>query len=243
MIWPRLRSIIRLSITLIFGSQLLTLVAWAQKPDTPGNNANDFMLVDTAASVLNGVSATLGAPGPERGPTATAYTTTSAPIERNAQMMASIIDPMQPPQVAPNRVRDLTPVTNGTLGTLKIRRRFTNTTGLPVVALHYRIVDITTLIGGAVPPGEADVRALNSPLQTITLTDATIVTSQALTLQTPPTQASGGGLNSSLSEGVITTAAPLANGASTIVEFNLGVQLGGHFRFFVTIEALTVPPQ
>jgi hypothetical protein len=57
------------------------------KPQDTGDNANDFVLVDTAASVLNGVSATLGAPGPERGPTSTAYTTTSAPIERNAQMM------------------------------------------------------------------------------------------------------------------------------------------------------------
>jgi hypothetical protein len=70
-----------------------------------------------------------------------------------------------------------------------------------------------------------------------------MVTGQALTLQTPPAQANGGGLNSSLGEGVITTTAPLANGASTVVEFNLGVQTPGQFRFFVNVEALTVPPQ
>jgi subtilisin-like proprotein convertase family protein len=214
------------------------------RPQDTNNNAADFVLVEPSGGTFNGIAATLGAPGPQRGPTATAYTTTSAPIEHNSNIAVAVIDPMQTASVAPNRVRDLTPVTNGANGTLKIRRMFTNNTGLPVVALRYRIIDITTLVGGAIPfAGQADVRALNSPTQNITLTDTTSVTSQALTLQTPPAQANGGGLNSSLAEGIITTTAPLANGASTFVEFNLGVQTTGNFRFFVTIEALTVPPQ
>ena len=213
------------------------------RPQDTNNNAVDFQLVDTTAATLNGVASTLGAPGPQRGPTMTAYTTTSAPIEHNGQMPATLIDPLQPASAAPNRVRDLTPVTNGANGTLKIRRRFTNNTGLPIVALRYRIVAITTLTGAPLPPGQADLRVLNSPTQTITLTDTSSVTGQALTLQTPAAQASGGGLNSSLAEGVITTTAPLANGASTVVEFNLGVQTTGQFRFFVNVEALTVPPQ
>ncbi len=222
--------------------------SWVRKmtagtPQDTNNNAADFVLVETTGATLNGVAATLGAPGPERGPTATAYTTTSAPIQKNATMKASLIDPQQPSTAAPNRVRDLTAVTNGALGTLKIRRRFTNTTGQLVVALRYRIVDITTLTGGTLPAGQADLRVLNSPTQTITLTDTTTVTSQATTVQTPPTQASGGGLNTSLAEGVITTTAPLANGASTVVEFNLGVQTGGSYRILVNVEALTVPPQ
>jgi hypothetical protein len=215
----------------------------AGSPQDTGNNAADFVLVDTTAAVLSGVNSTLGAPGPQRGPTMTAYTTTSAPIEHNAGFSVAIIDPMQASNAAPNRVRDLTPVTNGANGTLKIRRQFTNNTGLPVVALRYRAVIITTLTSAALPPGQADVRILNSPTQTVTLTDTTNVTAQALTLQTPAAQASGGGLNSTLAEGVITTNAPLANGASTIVEFNLGVQTTGVFRFLVNIEALTVPPQ
>jgi subtilisin-like proprotein convertase family protein len=222
--------------------------SWVRKmtsglPQDTNNNVADFVLVETTGATLDGVAAVLGAPGPERGPTMTAYTTTSAPIQKNAQMKAFLIDPMQTSSSAPNRVRDLTPVTNGALGTLKIRRRFTNSTGLPIVALRYRIVDITTLTGGTVPPGQADIRALNSPAQMITLTDMTTVTAQALTVQTPAAQASGGGLNSSLAEGIITTTAPLANGASTVVEFNLGVQTGGIFRFLVNVEALTVPPQ
>lgn len=215
----------------------------AGRPQDTGSNSADFVLVDTTAATLDGVSSTLGAPGPQRGPTMTAYTTTSAPIEHNGAFTVAIIDPMQPPSAAPNRVRDLTPVTNGANGTLKIRRSFTNNTGLPVVALRYRIADITTLTGAPLPVGQADLRVLNSPTQTITLTDTTNVTGQALTLQTPAAQASGGGLNSSLAEGVITTTAPLANGATTIVEFNLGVQVTGQFRFYVNVEALTVPPQ
>lgn len=212
-------------------------------PQDTNNNAADFVLVDTTAATLNGVASTLGAPGPQRGPTMTAFTTTSAPITHNTDMPATLIDLLQPAAAAPNRVRDFTPVTNGANGTLKIRRRFTNNTGLPIVALRYRVVAITTLTGAPLPPGQADLRVLNSPTQTITLTDTTSVTAQALTLQTPAAQANGGGLNSSLAEGVITTTAPLANGASTVVEFNLGVQTPGQFRFFVNVEALTVPPQ
>jgi len=170
----------------------------------------------------------------------TAYTTTSAPIVHAFPM--DVIDPLQGSTSAPNQVRDNTPVANGAIGTLKIRRKFTNNTGLPVVALRYRVVKIPTLTGG-VASAQGDYRVLNSPTQTITLTDTTTVTAQALTLQTPAAQASGGGLNSSLAEGVITTTAPLANGATTVVEFNLGVQVEGSPRFHVVVEALTVPPQ
>lgn len=222
--------------------------SWVRKlsagaPQDTNNNAADFVLVDTTAATLNGVAAALGAPGPERGPTMTAYTTTTAPIEHNSDMPGTLIDAMQTASAAPNRVRDLTPVTNGANGTLKIRRRFTNNTGLPIVALRYRIVTITSLVGGMLGVNQADLRVLNSPTQTITLTDTSTVTGQALTLQTPAAQANGGGLNSSLAEGVITTTNPLANGSSTVVEFNLGVQTPGNFRFYVNVEALTVPPQ
>jgi hypothetical protein len=213
------------------------------RPQDTNNNLADFVLVETTAAVLDGVASILGAPGPQCGPTATAYTTTSAPIERNASFTVTTIDPQQTSSAAPNRVRDLTPVTNGVSGTLKIRRKVTNNTGLPVVALRYRVIEITTLTSATVPPGQADIRVLSSPTQTITLTDTSTVTGQALTLQTPAAQDLGGGLNSTLGEGIITTTAPMANGASTVVEFNLGVQTPGNFRFYVTIEALTVPPQ
>ncbi|TDR45959.1 hypothetical protein DFR29_104396 [Tahibacter aquaticus] len=210
-------------------------------PQDTGDNAADFVLVSTTGATLSGVASVLGAPGTERGTTATAYTTISSPIIHSGDIAVSLIDPLVNSVTAPNQVRDPTAVANGAAGTLKLRRRFTNNTGLPIVALRYRVIKIPTLTGGAAAAG--DYRLLNSPAQTITLTDTTTVSSQALNVQTPAAQASGGGLNSSVAEGIITTTAPLANGASTVVEFNLGVQVDGSARFPIVPEALTVPPQ
>src|SRR5207247_7551414 len=100
-----------------------------------------------------------------------------------------------------------------------------------------------TLTGGAVPAGQADLRVLNSAQEIVTLTDTTMVTSQALGVQTPAAQANGGGLNSSLGETTITTTAPLANGANTIVTFTLGVQQYGAFRFAIVAEGLNTALQ
>lgn len=220
--------------------------AWVRRtasgrPQDSNNNLADFVLVSTTGTTIDGVASTLGAPGPQRGPTMTAYTTTSSPIDHLADIPASLIDPLQNSISPPNQVRDTTAVANGALGTVKIRRRFTNNTGLPIVALRFRVFKVPTLVGGAA--AGADLRLLASPAQTITLTDTTTVTAQALAVQTPAAQALGGGLNSSANAGVVTTTAPLANGASVVVEFNLGVQVDGAYRFHVVPEALTVPPQ
>jgi hypothetical protein len=64
------------------------------------------------------------------------------------------------------------------------------------------------------------------------------VTVQGTTLEQPPTQPNGGGINSSMAAGTVTLATPLANGASVNVQFLLGVQTTGTFRFLVIIEAL-----
>jgi uncharacterized repeat protein (TIGR01451 family) len=207
-------------------------------PQDTGNNSADFVLVDTTGGTLNGIAATLGAPGPERGPTMTAFTSTSAPLHTATGMTSSVIDPAQAANAAPNLVTDPTPVTNGANGTIKIRRKYTNTSGAAFVALRFRVAAISTLTGGAVPVGFGDMRVLNSPAQTITLTDTSTITSQALTLQTPAAQALGGGLNSSLAEGVITPTALLANGADTYVEFNLGVQTAGPYSVTILAEGL-----
>ena len=64
------------------------------------------------------------------------------------------------------------------------------------------------------------------------------VTVRGTTLEEPPGQRAGGGLNSSLSVGAVTLAAPLADGESVNVQFLLGVQQPGRFRFYVNVEAL-----
>ncbi|HYX42094.1 MAG TPA: hypothetical protein VE821_10375, partial [Pyrinomonadaceae bacterium] len=114
-------------------------------PQDTDNNAADFAFVSTNGGTYGGVASTLGAPGPEN---------SASPIQRNAQIKAALIDTgCTMTVVGPNsspvlgtcpRVRDLTPGTNATNGTLSIRRTFTNNTGSPVTRLRFRIVDITT---------------------------------------------------------------------------------------------------
>ncbi|HLL71031.1 MAG TPA: hypothetical protein VK363_06335, partial [Pyrinomonadaceae bacterium] len=66
-----------------------------------------------------------------------------------------------------------------------------------------------------------------------------VVTVEGLTLETPPAQPNGGGLNSSLT--VIPPGGALAPGATIDVQFLLGVQEQGNFRFLVNVEALPGP--
>ena len=58
------------------------------------------------------------------------------------------------------------------------------------------------------------------------------------TLETPPSQPNGGGYNSTLALGTVTLATPLANNAAANVQFLLGIQQTGTFRFLIIVEAL-----
>jgi hypothetical protein len=62
------------------------------------------------------------------------------------------------------------------------------------------------------------------------------VTVKGTTLEQQPTQTLGGGLNSSLT--VALPGGALVPGASVSVQFVLGVQQAGSFRFLVNVEAL-----
>lgn len=208
------------------------------------DNAADFQFVSIDGGIYGGVQSTLGAPGPEN---------TTSPIQRNAQVKASLIDPTAGSSNSPNRVRNVAPYIdtltpsapnggNPALnpypgGTLTIRRKFTNSTGVPVTRLRFRIVDITTF--GNIVAGQADLRALTSPSGIITVTGGGTAQVRGLTVeQAGLPQPRGGGMDTSLAVGVITVSQPLAPGASVNVEFLLGVQTGGSFRFFVNVEAL-----
>ena len=61
---------------------------------------------------------------------------------------------------------------------------------------------------------------------------------QGTTLETPPAQANGGAYNSTLAAGTVTLGTPLAAGASINLQFLLGVQATGSFRFVFNVEAL-----
>jgi hypothetical protein len=220
-------------------------------PQDTNDNAADFVLVatDPTASIGSNPTPWLGALGPEN---------LASPVQRNATLKATLIDPAAGSTAAPNRVRDATLYTdtltpsapNGgapasdpyAIGTLVVRRKFTNNTGAAVTRLRVRVIDITSTNAAPGGSGQADLRALSSTTQTVAITGGGSVTVQGLTLEQPPTQARGGGLNSSLAAGTITLATPLANGASINVNLLLGVVQGGTFRFFINVEALPVAP-
>ncbi|MCA1594797.1 MAG: lamin tail domain-containing protein, partial [Acidobacteria bacterium] len=153
------------------------------------------------------------------------------------------LDNGSPVNSPPNRVRDFTSDAgnNSTFGTLSFRRTVTNSTGGPVTRLRFRVVDITTF---PAPGGFADLRARTAPTVVVAITGTNpacpgqVCTVQGTTLEEPPTQPNAGGFNSSLTVGTVSLSAPLANGASVNVNFLMGVQQTGSFRFFINVEAL-----
>jgi hypothetical protein len=205
------------------------------------NNAADFQVVSTTTSAVGLNTPTLGAPGPEN---------LTSPTLRTTTINSTLVDPCQSTSAVPNRVRNASSYTDPapstgsgtgtyTLGTLLTRRKFTNNTGASVTRLRFRIVDITT----AIPPvGIADLRAITSQdTPGVAITGACgggTVLVRGTTLETPPAQPNGGGLNSTLSTGTVSLAQPLTNGSSINIQFLLGVKQGGSFRFFIIVEAL-----
>jgi hypothetical protein len=213
-------------------------------PQDTNDNAADFVLISTTGAA-GATLAVLGAPGPEN---------TQSPIQRNAVIKASLIDNCYtiglPNSGCQNRVRDgsagASNPTNAQHGTLSFRRKFTNTTQENVFRLRFRVVDITTLNSPGYAPnnGQADLRLLSSPDATVTPSNPFApgdVSVRGTTLEQPPTQNLGGGLNSTVT---LNLEQPVAPGESVTVQLLVGVQQNGNYRFFVNVEALsfdTVP--
>ena len=195
-------------------------------PQDTGDNAADFQFIDADGETYNGVRAKLGAPGPEN---------LSSPVQRNSSITVALLDLSAADSDPPNRERNFTPdpANNSSFGTLAFRRRVTNTTGVNVSLLRFRIVDLTTY---PAPAGAADLRARSSGAVQV-LVQGVTRTVQGTTLEQPPAQPAGGGLNTSMRVGVVTLAQPLAPGASLDVQFLLGVEKTGSFYFYINVEA------
>lgn len=203
-------------------------------PQDTDNNANDFVLTSVTGTAHAGITAppVLGAPGPEN---------TASPI-RTTNVTNGFV-----PNVR-ERVFDPTATgTNAPAGTLTFQRRYTNNTGAPIGRLRIRVIDITTLNSpdvraqfGSTASQQAILRVLDGNNQTVSVDGAPF---QALSLEQPAplTQAGGGGLNSSLVVGTFATPQTIPAGGSVDVQYRLGVQQGGYFRFFISIEAAGVP--
>ena len=223
------------------GAVNLLGVCTISTPKDTDSNSVDFYFVDTNGTSAGG-GQRLGAPGPQN---------LSSPIQRNSGFTTNLIDATVASSAAPNRVRDFTsdPANNSTFGTLSIRRRFVNTTGGNVTRLRYRVIDLDTFPAAS---GFADLRPRSSVAVVVAgvndsatcaatgapATPPCTLTVQGTTLEQPPTQPNGSGFNGSLSSGTVTLATPLGNGASINVQFLLGIQQTGNFRFYLNIEAL-----
>lgn len=221
----------------IFGTALGCSAGSGGLPKDSDNNAADFVFVDTNGTSA-GAGQRLGAPGPEN---------LASPLDRNAQTTTLVVDASQAASLPPNRVRDFAsdPANNSTFGTLDIRRRVVNNTGVPVTRLRFRVIDINTF---PAPSGFADLRTRTSGSVVVSgVNDAGTcspnpapcsITIQGTTLEQPPSQPNGGAFNSTYGATTITLGTPLANGASINVRFLLGIQQTGNFRFFLNVEAL-----
>lgn len=196
------------------------------------NNEADFLFVSVDGGIYGSRQSALGAPGPEN---------SSSPLVSNSQVSLTMLDPAVSSATYPNRERDFNadPANNAPQGRLYIRRTVTNNTGANVTQLRFRVINMTTY---PALPGYADLRAITSGPVSVTVTGGANKTVLGTTLETPPSQPLGGGYNSTLAAGTITLNAPLANGASTDLQFVLGVYNGGVFRFFVNVETLTQAP-
>jgi hypothetical protein len=197
-------------------------------PQDTNDNEADFYFVEVNGAASNGRTSILGAPGPEN---------SESPTQRNSTIKASLVDPAAASTAPPNRVRSGRGGLAGSFGTLSLQRRFRNATGAPVTRLRFRVVDITTRNTPAASSPQADLRVISSTGVVTNSQGVEVITVRGLTLETPPAQDNGGGLNSSLT--VIPPGGSLAVGASINVQFLLSVQQDGNFRFLVNVEALT----
>lgn len=182
------------------------------------NNLADFLRVSPS-----GDNATaLGGQGPEN---------LSSPVQRNSQLPLTLLDPSLPAASAPNQVRS----GSGNSGTLSIRRTITNNTGEQITRLRFRITDLTT--DDHRTPDEADLRLISSPDISVTLSNNSTINVKGTTLEEPPVQFNGGGINSTASLNSLDVSHPLAPGASVSVQFLFDVRLEGNYRFAFEVQA------
>ena len=201
-------------------------------PSDTNNNATDFVFVDTNGTSA-GAGQRLGAPGPQN--------VESPRFGDSVLFVNAQLDSCVSHRVPPNRVRDFTsdPANNSTFGTLDFRRTFTNNTGADITRLRFRVVDLTTF---PAPSGFADLRPRTSTSMVVNVdrSPCTVgfsnVTVFGTTLEQPPSQPNGGGFGSSLSVGAVTSATPLAVGASIDVRFLVGIQQTGKFKLGLSPE-------
>ncbi|MEP6903534.1 MAG: carboxypeptidase-like regulatory domain-containing protein [Actinomycetota bacterium] len=197
------------------------------------DNAADFLFLDTNGTSAGG-GQRLGVPGPEN---------LSSPISAVVQPIRTLLDPCFTLGAVPNRVRDFTsdPGNNSSSGTITLNRTFTNSSGVAMTRLRFRILKLTTF---PATPTNADLRPRTSGNVVVNVdrppcgVGNSNITVFGTTLEEPPMQFNGGGWNSTMSSDTVTLGTPLANGASIDVGFLFGIQQTGDFAIVIAAEAL-----
>ncbi|HEU4769150.1 MAG TPA: lamin tail domain-containing protein, partial [Pyrinomonadaceae bacterium] len=214
--------------------------AWVRKTPSGGvgagvaqdtnNNSVDFRFVDTNGTSA-GAGQRLGAPGPEN---------LSSPghLNTGSSIAINLLDSSVSSGAFPNFVRNFSsdPANNSSFGTIDVRRRLTNSTGFPITRLRVRLIDVTTF---PAPSGTADLRLRSSSTILVPIGGGLSQQVRGTTLEQPPNQANGGGVNSTVSANTVQLATPLNNGSSINLRFLFGVQQQGNFSYCAVIE--TVP--
>jgi hypothetical protein len=207
-----------------------------------GNNAADFAFVSSTAGVFGGLQSALGFPGPEN---------LHSPISNGGIAVGSdLVDTTVGAATAPNQVRTqrascpvgLCNNETSNLGTLTFRRKFTNISNQPITRLRFRLINMTTLGNTEGLLNAADLRALSDPEIEVAPAGCggNCAPSNGSRVERAQSQLKGGGLNSSIgaSNGVIDlSTTPLLPGQSIQVRFVAGVQLGGAFRFWISMDS------
>lgn len=224
-----LPSLVAFNIQCSFVRRVPILGGNAGEPEDTDNNAVDFIFVD-----VNGTSAgagqRLGAPGPEN---------LGGVRDAGNKISHSRIDPAQPDNASPNVVRDFNadPANNATFGKLSIRRTYTNNTGVPLNALRFRVINLSTFPASA---GNADLRPKTSFAVGVPLTGGGFAVAEGADLDQPPTQTNGGGINSSIRGSLVNFINPLPDGAGVSFNFEMGIQQTGCYTLALVAEALPV---
>ena len=207
----------------------------AGRPVDTGSNADDFRLVSTTGGLVGDVQSTLGSPAP---------TGSANPYQHNSTLQSTLLDPGVGQAVSPNR--SYTRGTAGSPGLLVIRRTITNTSAAPVDTVRIRVTAISEANGaprpGVVPTGSplptAQLRVINPGTDTssIPVSGGGSVTVRNLSVDTPVTGETGGGLNSTLT--VPLPGDILADGDSVSIAITLAVDAPGTFWLGYNVDAL-----
>ena len=201
------------------------------EPKDTGDNEADFRMPDTNGTPLiqGGLHQLLGAPGPQA---------LASPLSGDGGLEVGLVDPAHPATVQPNTAitSASNPGQNSTFGSMVVRRTITNRTGRPLTHLRFRIAEISAFPS---PSGIADLRSRDIDDGNVTI-DGQQRQVHGTTVEVPPDQPNGGGINTSLVVPSITPANPLADGDSIHIQFRMGIQQHGAYKLCLHSESLPV---